>query len=121
MRISEASDVCGLSADTIRYYEKSGMLPEIPRGADGHRRFNGKHVDWLTLLYWLRETGMSLRQMQRFTLLAKEDGDTIAERRKILLDHAAELRRRRELLDKCEAVLAVKIATYEKNPKDQNT
>ena len=113
MRISEAAAASGLSPDTIRYYEKSGMLPEIRRGADGHRRFGKADIDWLTLLYWLRETGMTMQLMRRFTALAKAGSETVAERRKILLDHADELRRRRDLLDRCEAILAVKIASYD--------
>ena len=76
MRIAEASKTCGLSAHTIRFYEKSGMLPEIERGPDGHRRFTPRLIEWLTLLYWLRETGMSLKQMRRFTTLAKA-GDAV--------------------------------------------
>ena len=112
MRIAEAAAACGLNADTIRYYEKSGMLPEIRRGGDGHRHFSQQDIDWLTLLYWLRETGMPMQQMRRFTALAKAGAETVSERRKILMDHADELRKRRDLLDKCEAVLAVKIASY---------
>lgn len=112
MRISEAAKACGLNTDTIRFYEKSGMLPQIRRGANGHRYFSRGDVEWLTLLYWLRETGMPLKQMRRFTKLAKEGLETVNERREILLDHARELRARRALLEKCEDVLAVKIASY---------
>ena len=113
MKISEAASACGLSADTIRFYEKSGMLPDIGRGPDGHRRFTPRHIDWLTLLYWLRETGMPLRKMQHFTTLAKAGHDGIAERRQILLDHAQSLQDQRAALEKCESVLAVKIASYD--------
>jgi len=113
MKIAEAARECGLSTHTIRYYEKSGMLPEIERGADGHRRFNPRDVNWLTLLYWLRETGMSLKQMQRFTTLAKASEMGVAERRQILLDHAEALKIRRAGLEKCESVLAFKIASYD--------
>lgn len=88
------------------------MLPEIARAPDGHRVFGPRELDWLTLLYWLRETGMPLAAMKRFTHLAKAGAPGLEERRRILLDHAAELRRRRALLDRCEEVLAVKIARY---------
>lgn len=112
MRISEAATRSGLSADTIRYYEKSGMLPDIPRAPSGVRVFDQRIVDWLTLLYWLRETGMPMARMRRFTTLARAGGDTVAERREILIAHSEDLARRRALLDKCEAVLAIKIASY---------
>ena len=118
MRISEAAAACGLSADTIRYYEKSGMLPDIGRGADGNRDFSRRDVEWLTLLYWLRETGMPLKQMKRFTALAKAGEAGLSERRRILLDHKAALKRRRALLDRCEEVLAIKIASYGAGPEE---
>ena len=113
MKISEAAKACGLSTHTIRFYEKCGMLPEIARGGDGQRRFNQRHIDWLTLLYWLRETGMPLKQMRRFTELAKKGHKSVAERQKMLLDHADALKARRVLLKKCESVLAIKIASYD--------
>ena len=118
MKISEASIACGLSTDTIRYYEKCGMLPEIRRGPDGHRDFSPKDVEWLTLLYWLRETGMPLKAIRRFTHLAKLGNSGLTERRQILLDHSAELKRRREMLDRCEEVLAIKIASYGAHKED---
>ena len=64
------------------------------------------------LLYWLRETGMMISAMRRFTSLAKAGDAKIAERRQILCDHAATLRAKRAMLDKCESILAIKIASY---------
>ena len=113
MKISEAAAACGLSTHTIRFYEKSDMLPEIERGPDGHRRFAPHHVEWLTLLYWLRETGMTMKQMRRFTALAKAGDASIDERRRILSNHAETLRARRALIEKCERILEIKIASYE--------
>ncbi|MEM9440204.1 MAG: MerR family transcriptional regulator [Pseudomonadota bacterium] len=113
MRISEAAAACGLTIDTIRYYEKSEMLPRIRRSADGRRVFSSTDIEWLTLLYWLRETGMPLKQMRRFTALAKAGSETVPERRDILLQHAAELHHRQPLLKKCQSVLAIKIASYD--------
>ena len=112
MKISEAATACGLSVDTIRFYEKRGMLPEIGRTADGHRHFGPKEIEWLTLLYWLRETGMPLETMRRFTHLAKGSDESLIERREILLNHRQLLQRRRKALDSCDDVLAVKIASY---------
>jgi len=112
MKIAEASKACGLTSHTIRFYERSGMLPAVERGADGHRRFNGHLIEWLTLLYWLRETGMPLAQMRRFTALAKAEESRLEERRRILLDHAEALQAQRRQLEKCEEVLALKIASY---------
>lgn len=77
MRIAEAAAKSGLTIDTIRYYERSGMLPEIRRGPDGQRRFSAYDVEWLTLLYWLRETGMAMKTMYQFASLLQAGDTTI--------------------------------------------
>ncbi|WP_417692897.1 MerR family transcriptional regulator [Roseibium sp.] len=112
MKISEASGECGLSPDTIRFYEKSGLV-QIARGADGLRRFSPENVEWLTLLYWLRQTGMPMKVMHRFASLYQQGAETIGERKALLLQHAEHLRTRRQELDCCELVLAHKVSTYE--------
>lgn len=122
MRIAEAASACGLTPHTIRFYEKSDMLPKIERGPDGHRRFTPQHIEWLTLLYWMRETGMPLKQMRRFAKLAKRGHEGLEERRAILLAHAESLREKRAALDKCERILAVKIASYgEMSPEGKSS
>ncbi|MEL7524321.1 MAG: MerR family transcriptional regulator [Pseudomonadota bacterium] len=114
MRISEASTKSGLSADTIRYYEKSGLVPAIERGPDGLRRFTPENIEWLVLLYWLRRTGLPMKEMRRFAALYREGAASIPERKAVLLSHEERLRRRRADLDRCAEVLAYKIATYRK-------
>jgi len=114
MRISEASSLSGLSADTIRYYEKTGIVPAIFRGPDGLRRFSPENVEWLTLLYWLRKTGMPMKEMQRFALLYRQGEATVSQRRDLLLKHEQRLRERRADLDRCEEVLAYKLAAYDR-------
>ena len=113
MLIAEAAAASGLSVDTVRYYERSGMLPVIARGSDGHRRFSRENVDWLTVLYWLRATGMTMRVMRRYAMLVHAGDHTIPERKQILLEHGRQLVRRREELDRCEALLAYKLSAYD--------
>ena len=112
MRITEAAKSSGLSVDTIRYYEKSGLLPTIRRGPDGHRAFSGENIDWLTLLFWLRETGMPMKTMSRFAALYRDGDETIPERKEILLTHSDYLKKRRTDLDRCEDILSYKLAMY---------
>lgn len=112
MRIAEAALRCGLSVDTIRYYEKSGIVPEIRRGPDRQRRFSQENIEWLTLLFWLRETGMPMKTMHRFASLYRAGDQTIPERKQVLLAHAEHLQKRRADLDRCEEMLAYKLAIY---------
>lgn len=114
MRIAEAAKLCGLSPDTIRYYEKSHMLPPIARGPDGYRRYTPENVNWLTILYWLRQTGMSMKVMQRYAMLVHAGDHTTSERIEILKKHGAALKERRIELDRCEELLVRKLNAYSK-------
>lgn len=113
MRINQASEATGLSADTIRYYEKEGILPPIDRDASGHRHFNQENINWMTVLYWLRKTGMPMEVMSRYAELVHAGDNTIPERKSILLKHGELLASRRAELDRCDEILAYKLAAYE--------
>lgn len=112
MRINEAAIKTGLSADTIRFYEKEGLLPPIARDASGHRSFSPDNINWMTVLYWLRKTGMPMDVMSRYAVLVHEGDHTIPERLTILRAHGALLAARRAELDQCDALLAYKIGAY---------
>lgn len=121
MLIAEAAAASGLSVDTLRYYERSGMLPPIARDGSGHRRFSREDVDWLTVLYWLRATGMTMRVMRRYAHLVHAGDHTIPERKAILEDHGRHLLRRRADLDRCETLLAYKLAAYDEVEQRRRT
>lgn len=83
----QVAEKTGFSLDTIRYYEKIGLLPEIARTAGGRRRFTATDVQWLLLLRCLRDTGMPIAQMHRFMELARGDRGTIPDRLALLAEH----------------------------------
>ncbi|WP_372575170.1 MerR family transcriptional regulator [Ruegeria jejuensis] len=113
MRISEAASRSGLKIDTIRYYEAEGLVPDVARGTDGQRCFSKENVDWLTLLYWLRETGMPMKVLRQFAALYAQGDSTIPDRKHILSAHSKLLAKRRDDLDRCDAILARKLEIYE--------
>lgn len=112
MRIQEASKVSGLGPDTIRYYEKEGLLPPIDRDESGHRKFSAANVEWLGILYWLRKTGMPMKDMSLYAEMVHAGDQTIPERIVILTKHQKRLHARREELDRCEDLLSLKLSTY---------
>lgn len=116
MRIEEVSNRSGLSQDTIRFYEKSGMLPSISRDDRGWRKFSPEDLEWLTILERLRATGMPLKAVRAFASSAQgPDSETPTEQTKrleLLRAHASVLAERRMKLDQCEAYLAHKIEIY---------
>jgi MerR family transcriptional regulator, aldehyde-responsive regulator len=118
MNITEASNASGLSVDTIRFYEKTGMLPPAPRDKRGWRNFGAEEVEWLRNLERLRATGMPLTDVRRFAVLVHtsdaNDPEVAAERLAILQSHAGRLVERQRQLDACKIYLDHKISVYSK-------
>jgi len=83
----QVSEKTGFSLDTVRYYEKIGLLAPIGRTAGGRRRFTDTDVQWLLLLRCLRETGMPIAQMLRFVELARAGQHTLTDRLALLEEH----------------------------------
>ena len=123
MNIKEAATTSGLSIDTIRFYEKAGMLPTIVRDARGWRRFDAGAVEWLRNLERLRATGMPMVDMRRFAVLvhttdAAAPGAAI-QRLAILHTHAERLAARRREVEACQAFLDHKISVYSDMTKEK--
>ena len=62
----QAAEQSGFSLDTLRYYERIGLLDGISRAPSGHRRFGDDDLEWLGVLRCLRDTGMPIAQMHRY-------------------------------------------------------
>jgi DNA-binding transcriptional MerR regulator len=85
----QAAEQSGFSLDTLRYYERIGLLDDIERAPSGHRRFRGEDLEWLGVLRCLRETGMPIAQMRQYAGLARGGQATVAERLRLLIEHDA--------------------------------
>ena len=109
--ISEAAAKTGLSQHTLRWYERIGLLDAISRTGVGRRRFSEKDLDWLSLLAKLRETGMPVREMQRYAELVRS-GAGQAERLELLQRHRAEVVRQMAAQEDCLKLLDIKIDIY---------
>ncbi|WP_165985750.1 MerR family transcriptional regulator [Streptomyces sp. YIM 98790] len=110
--ISEVAALTGLSAHTLRWYERIGLMPHIDRSHTGQRRFRNQDLNWLEFIGKLRLTGMPVADMVRYAELVRE-GDHTYEARQDLLRTTREgvLRRIGELQDAL-AVLDYKIRFY---------
>lgn len=84
---AETAEKSGFSIDTLRYYEKIGLLSDIARNASGRRVFSENDLQWLGMLRCLRETGMPIAEMLRYSELARGGTETVPERLELLQDH----------------------------------
>jgi DNA-binding transcriptional MerR regulator len=81
----------GFSLDTLRYYERIGLLDDIARNSGGQRVFTEDDVAWLRILRCLRDTGMPIQRMVRYAELARGGEETVAERLELLREHDREI------------------------------
>ena len=85
--IQEVCRRTGLTAHTLRYYEKVGLLTGVQRSAGGFRQYSDEDLEWLGLICCLKNTGMSLEEIARFVRLAHEGDQTLKERVELLRVH----------------------------------
>lgn len=94
LTIDEVATRMGVSKDTLRYYEKEGLLPPIAKASNGHRRYSEGDLGWVRFLQLLRGTGMPIREMKSFVELTWAGDHTIAQRVAVLERYRVALRER---------------------------
>lgn len=110
--ISEVAARTGLSAHTLRWYERIGLLPHVDRSHTGQRRFAEDDLRWLDFVGKLRLTGMPVADMVRFAELTREGEHTMAARRELLVRTRRDVLGRIAELGETLAVLDHKIDFY---------
>ena len=111
--IAQAAANTGLSIDTLRYYERIGLVEPPARDTGGRRTYSDADLAWLHFLTRLRTTGMPIRMMREYAQLRQRGNLTAARRRQILIEHRAEVRDRVTELQSCLDMLDHKIDNYE--------
>ncbi|MBO7662750.1 MAG: MerR family transcriptional regulator [Clostridia bacterium] len=125
--IQEVSRKTGLTAHTLRYYEKEGLLNGVVRSPGGFRQYTDEDLERLGLICCLKNTGMSIQEIARFVQLTREGEHTLEERVKLLREHRdrvlARMTEMQQHLDKVTWKLnffTEKLKVYEAG-KDQRT
>ncbi|QBI54686.1 MerR family transcriptional regulator [Streptomonospora litoralis] len=109
----EVAERFGLSLDTLRYYEREGLLTEVERAASGHRRYRASDVELLELVRCLRDTGMPIAHLRGLAELVREGDHTIPRRLELLREHAGRLAAQIAELRENESAIVNKIGYYE--------
>jgi DNA-binding transcriptional MerR regulator len=112
--IAQAAARSGLSIDTLRYYERIGLVEPPARDAGGRRDYSDADLGWLAFLTRLRTTGMPIRMMREYAQLRHRGVSSADRRRQILVEHRAGVRDRIAELQSCLDTLDHKIDNYER-------
>lgn len=98
--IQEVSQKTGLTAHTLRYYEKEGLLSGVERTQGGFRQYTDEDLERLSLICCLKNTGMSIQEIARFVQLTHEGDHTLEERVELLRAHRERVLERMEEMQK---------------------
>lgn len=112
LTIAEVAERTGLTAHTLRYYERAGLIAPVARAPGGQRRYAASDLDWIGFLLRLRETRMPIGQMQAFARLRSEGNTTAPERREMLERHLAQVLESIATLQSAAQALQAKIGHY---------
>ncbi|MES9541104.1 MerR family transcriptional regulator [Spirillospora sp. NPDC049024] len=108
----ETAEKSGFSIDTLRYYEKIGLLSGIARNASGRRVFTDDDLQWLWMLRCLRGTGMPIAEMLRYSELARGGAETVQERLELLQAHDRRVEEQIATLRAQQEQIKMKIGFY---------
>ena len=118
--IATTADHLGVSAHTLRYYERIGLV-KVERDTSGCRRYDAAGVRRLVFLTRMRTSGMSIRDLQRYVDMVEAGRDTVPERLTLLTEHRDGLRARIDELRLALAATEYKIAAYMRDLEEQAT
>lgn len=105
MRIGELAQICNCPVETIRYYEKIGLLPPPDRQENAYRNYELMHQKWLQFILRNKELGFSQSEIRRLTDLAHQLQPACAEVHELLEQHVTDVRKRIHDLKRMERAL----------------
>ena len=114
LTIAEAAARTGLTAHTLRYYERDGlMLASVDRAVSGHRRYTDQDLSWIEMITRLRSTGMPIRDVRRYADLVRSGDGNEAERLALLKAHRARVEEQLAQVNAHLRAIDHKIGIYE--------
>ncbi|MBC2186511.1 MerR family transcriptional regulator [Listeria sp. FSL L7-0229] len=115
MNIKQAADMFGLTVDTLRYYERVGVIPPVHRNESGYRDYKTSDLNWVYLVKNLRNAGLSVESLIEFATLAqlRETQNVEAAQKQVLVDQLKELDEKLAELKQVRDLLVYKIDSYD--------
>lgn len=113
MTITEASQKYEISADTLRYYERIGLIPPVPRNKSGIRNYDEESCGWIELMKCMRKAGVQIEALIEYVALFRQGDSTIDARKNLLMEQREHLAARMNDMQASLDRLDRKIARYE--------
>lgn len=111
--ISEVAERAGITAYTLRYYDKEGLLPFVDRNRAGVRLFKDSDYEWLAVITCLKKTGMPIKKIREFIDWCMEGDGTLHERLQVFVEHKKRVQEQVQQLTRFMEKIDYKIWYYE--------
>ena len=119
MTIAEVSQKYDISADTLRYYERIGLIPPVPRNKSGIRNYDTESCRWIELMKCMRKAGVQIEALIEYVTLFRQGENTADARKAILVEQREQLMERMEDMQTSLNLLNQKIENYEHIHKEE--
>ncbi len=113
MLIAEVSAKYDLSADTLRYYERIGLIPEVHRNKSGIRDYTEENCRWVEFIKCMRVAGLPIEVLIDYVAMFQQGDSTIAERKELLIEQRRKLVKKLEAMQETINHLDYKIKRYD--------
>ncbi|GBG04944.1 MerR family transcriptional regulator [Lactobacillus rodentium] len=120
LTITEVSKKYNIKPDTIRYYERIGLLPKIPRKNNGNRYFNEGMQGWIEMIVCLRHSGVPVEKLIDYADMLRVGDETLQAREDLLKEQLKELEQKKKDLNRSINRLKHKISLYESGEIREN-
>ena len=115
MTIKEVSETYDISADTLRYYERIGMIPEVTRTAGGIRDYQESDLGWVELVICMRKAGLPVEALIEYVKLYQEGDETFEARLQLLSEEREKLEELNYKISKYEEAVKTGVLNWEEN------
>ncbi|WP_088185877.1 MerR family transcriptional regulator [Desulfosporosinus sp. FKA] len=115
MTITEVSEKFDLTQDTLRYYERIGLIPHVNRNKSGIRDYTEEDCRWVEFIKCMRNAGLPIEALIEYVALFQQGDETIGTRKELLTEQRKQLIRRMEDMQKTLERLNYKIESYEQS------
>lgn len=115
MNIKKVSELSGVSSDTIRNYERIGLIPPVKRSDNGIRNFDEEDLRWIVFSRQMRNAGLSIESLVEYLTLFQVGNETVPARKEIIADQISELKEKAAELNTAIERLEFKLANYDEH------
>ncbi len=119
---AEVAKKLGITKDSIRYYEREGLIPNIKRDRSGHRVFSDSDLEWLFFIKCLRDTHMPIRRIKEYiSILIGQGGRSIPQRRAMLIEHEMYIAEKIKVYQNVHRLIEKKLEFYDTALSNEDT